>query len=163
MMLWTQPEEANMKVECNEQVPAPLSAHDLAGADAVAFGTGATQTDAQGTVRHVPQDAWVKALNDVQTLTYERTRVASALAEVQRVLKVSGSGDDGLSAKRVAELLNRIGPVLDDVNERQRLRDNPPMCTTRAASSAISRRGVADVRQPLRARPSRGAQDNPRD
>jgi len=127
MMLWTQPEEANMKVECNEQVPAPLSAHDLAGADAVAFGTGATQTDAQGTVRHVPQDAWVKALNDVQTLTYERTRVASALAEVQRVLKVSGSGDDGLSAKRVAELLNRIGPVLDDVNERQRLRDNPPI------------------------------------
>lgn len=114
-----------MKVECNEQVPAPLSAHDLAVADAVAFGTGATQTDAQGIVRHVPHDAWTKALNDVQALTYERTRAADALAEVQRVLKVSGSGDDGLSSKRVAELLNRIGPVLDDVNERQRLRDNP--------------------------------------
>ena len=104
-------------VDCKEQ--------DLTLADAVAFGIGATHTDEEGVVRHVPQDAWAKALNDIQTLTYERTRVADALAEVQRVLKLSGSGDDGLSAKRVQELLNRIGFVLDDVAERQRMRDNP--------------------------------------
>lgn len=124
-------------------LPIPSSAGDLAVADAAAFGTGLTQTNAEGIVRHVPNDAWTKALNDIQSLTYERTRAADALAEVQRVLKISGSGDDGLSSKRVAELLNRIGPVLDDVNERQRLRDNPPIVYDPrvAVGSPVARNG----------------------
>jgi len=94
---------AKMQEQAQERVKAPL----------------ATETGP-------PDSPWTRALHDIQMLTYERTRAHDALAEVQRVLKVHGRGD-ALSGKKVQEILNRIGPVLDDLNHRQHMRDNPPV------------------------------------